>query len=128
MHGAFLLVGAFIATRFTAIRGDQFRRSLAAAAGAFVVAMAVSAGFAWVAALLTGRHLAEALMAFAPGGLEAMLMLGAALALDPVYLGLHHIIRFFGIAFAMPFVPRLVGLAEPERVPRRDKSSTNLNE
>ena len=48
------------------------------------------------------------MVAFAPGGLEAMMVLALILALDPLYVGAHHLARFLGIAFVLPFVIRLL--------------------
>jgi uncharacterized membrane protein AbrB (regulator of aidB expression) len=57
---------------------------------------------------------AEALIAFAPGGLEAMAILAFALHLDPVFIGAHHLARFLGIGLGLPmlirFWPRLFGI------------------
>ena len=40
-----------------------------------------------------------------------MIILGAALDLDPIYVGLHHLVRFFGIGLLIPFT---VGWARRE--------------
>jgi uncharacterized membrane protein AbrB (regulator of aidB expression) len=71
---------------------------------AFAVSMAVAVLFAWPASRIANVPLLSAIIAFAPGGLEAMAMLAFALGLDPLYVAAHHLIRFFGIAFALPFV------------------------
>jgi hypothetical protein len=49
---------------------------------------------------------AEALIAFAPGGLEAMTLMAFALRLDPLFVGAHHLARFFIISLALPLVAR----------------------
>ena len=67
--------------------------------------------FAWLASVLIGVPFGQALVAYAPGGLEAMIILGAALDLDPIYVGLHHLVRFFGIGLLIPFT---VGWARRE--------------
>ena len=46
----------------------------------------------------SGVTFADSLIAFAPGGLEAMTMLALILGLDPLYVGIHHLVRFIGIA------------------------------
>ena len=56
----------------------------------------------------------EALAAFAPGGLEAMTMMAFALGLDPLFVGAHHIARFFIIGATLPFVARLVRVGRTE--------------
>ena len=53
-------------------------------------------------------NLADALAAFAPGGLEAMTMMAFALGLDPLFVGAHHIARFLFISLALPWVARRV--------------------
>ena len=52
---------------------------------------------------------AEALAAFAPGGLEAMTLMAFALGLDPLFVGAHHLARFFMISLALPFFARHIG-------------------
>jgi uncharacterized protein len=61
------------------------------------------------------------LVAFAPGGLEAMLVLGASLGLDPIYVGLHHLVRFFGIALLLPVAMPLIRRLEAGPAPSRDE-------
>lgn len=99
---AFVLLGAMVAGRIATIDAHAFRRVLPAALGAFVISMAVAALFAWPAALAAGVPYATALVAFAPGGLEAMAMLAFALGLDPLYVGVHHLVRFVAIGLVLP--------------------------
>jgi uncharacterized protein len=106
---AFVLLGAMVAGRIATIDAHAFRRVLPAALGAFIVSMAVAALFAWPAALLAGVPYATALVAFAPGGLEAMAMLAFALGLDPLYVGAHHLVRFVAIGLILPPYIGLVG-------------------
>ncbi len=56
--------------------------------------------------LFAGVRPAEAIVAFAPGGLEAMVVLGMAMGLDPLYLASHHVGRFVVIAAVTPFLLR----------------------
>jgi membrane AbrB-like protein len=105
---AFMLVGAYIGTRFIGLTGEVLRRVMVDALGAFVVGFTTAVAFAVLAAMLLGRPFGEVLVAYAPGGLEAMIVLGAALGLDPIYVGLHHLVRFVGISFAIPVLVRLL--------------------
>jgi len=50
---------------------------------------------------------AEALVAFAPGGVEAMSILALALQLDSVFVASHHIVRFVFIGIALPLLIRV---------------------
>ena len=98
-----VLIGLFIAERFRGIQRSTFKRALKAALGSFSIGMAVAAGFAAVAAWLAGVSFANSLVAFAPGGLEAMTVLALVLGLDPLYVGIHHLVRFLGIGLILPF-------------------------
>jgi membrane AbrB-like protein len=105
------LVGAWIGTRFVGFDWQLLRRSLVAASTSFLAAFSVAALGAAAAAWLVPAAFPEALAAFAPGGLEAMTMLAFALGLDPLFVGAHHIARFFLIGATLPLVARLVGVS-----------------
>jgi uncharacterized membrane protein AbrB (regulator of aidB expression) len=47
------------------------------------------------------------MVAFSPGGLEAMTILAFALGLDPLYVGAQHLARFILISLTLPFALRL---------------------
>lgn len=110
---AFVLLGAMVAGRISTIDAHAFRRALPAALGAFAISMTVAALFAWPAAEVAGVPYATALIAFAPGGLEAMAMLAFALGLDPLYVGAHHLVRFVAIGLILPAYIGLVGRIRP---------------
>lgn len=99
-----VLIGIFVAERFRTLDAMQLRRMAPAAAGSFFIGMLVATAFAAAAAYLSGVGWADALVAFAPGGLEAMMILALILGLDPLYVGIHHLIRFLGIGVALPIV------------------------
>jgi uncharacterized protein len=50
--------------------------------------------------------IAEVMIAYAPGAVDAMMLLALALNLDPVYVGAHHLVRIFFVSLAMPLVAR----------------------
>ena len=102
--GGLVLIGLFIAERFRNIQRSTLRRALVAALGSFTVGMVVAALFAALAAWLAGVSFANGLVAFAPGGLEAMTVLALILGLDPLYVGIHHLVRFLGIGLALPLL------------------------
>jgi membrane AbrB-like protein len=102
--GGLVLIGLFIAERFRNIQRSTLKRAFIAALGSFAVGMVVAALFAGVAAWLAGVSFANGLVAFAPGGLEAMTVLALILGLDPLYVGIHHLVRFLGIGLVLPFL------------------------
>ena len=61
--------------------------------------------------LATGRtdNIAEVMIAFAPGSVDAMMLLALALHLDPVYVGAHHVTRIFLVSLSLPFMARRIG-------------------
>ena len=48
------------------------------------------------------------IMAYAPGGLEAMTILSFALHLNPAFVGIHHLARFVFVSLLIPVVVRVV--------------------
>lgn len=105
-----LLVGAWIGSRFIGFDWELMHRTLISALTSFVAAFAVALLFAILAARLVSAPFAETLAAFAPGGLEAMTMMAFALGLDPLFVGSHHLARFFLIGLTLPFVARWLGV------------------
>jgi membrane AbrB-like protein len=99
---AFVLVGIYIAERVRTLDRRSFLRTLPAALGSLVTGVTVAGAFAVVSAAIARVGLPDALVAFAPGGLEAMMVLAAVLNLDPLYVGIHHLARFLGIGFLLP--------------------------
>ncbi len=102
LHLGFGLVGVYAATRFAQITRKVLFASLSVSLGAFAVSLGVAIAFAWLASVIVNVPFGQTLIAFAPGGLEAMIILGVALGLDPIYVGLHHLVRFFGIGLLIP--------------------------
>jgi uncharacterized membrane protein AbrB (regulator of aidB expression) len=68
--------------------------------------MAVAFVGAAIASNVSGVALPLTLVAFAPGGLEAMTIMAFALNLDPAYVGAMQIARHIGISVALPLAAR----------------------
>jgi membrane AbrB-like protein len=99
-----VLIGIFVAERFRSLNGAFLRKTIPAALGSFAISLAVAASFSGIAAWAAEVSYADALIAFAPGGLEAMMVLALILGLDPLYVGVHHLARFIGIGLVVPFL------------------------
>lgn len=106
---AMFLIGVFAGTRIAGITLEALQSMFRPALLSFLATMGVTAIGAGLAIWLAGAAPAEALIAFAPGGLEAMIVLGMAMGLDPLYLSSHHVARFAMISFALPFLARRAG-------------------
>ncbi|MCB1535952.1 MAG: AbrB family transcriptional regulator [Rhodoblastus sp.] len=98
-----ILIGAWVGARFIGFDWRLFARSAPAALGSFFVAVGIAGVFAVFAGLLLSLPFAQTLLAFSPGGLEAMTLLAFALGIDPLYVGAHHLARFLLISFTLPF-------------------------
>lgn len=103
----FVMIGAFIGVRFHGLKAQEIAALFPAAALSLIITVVTAFSLAlithWLAQIPTG----EALIAFAPGGLEAMTVLAFALHLDPVYIGAHHLARFLMIGFGLPLLIRV---------------------
>ncbi|MBV6658237.1 MAG: AbrB family transcriptional regulator [Devosiaceae bacterium] len=111
----FVVLGAIVGTRFTGISWKALGALLVVSLASFVLGTSLAAAFAGLAWLLTDLELMKLLLAFAPGGLEAMVALAFALDLDPAFVAAHHLGRFLLIALCAPFVVGWFGLRdEPE--------------
>jgi uncharacterized protein len=101
----FIILSTNIGARLNGLSRSElasgFGHALAAFGLANVVALAGVAAVVW----LTGSiSFGAALLAFAPGGLEAMTALSFALNLDPAYVATHHFVRFIGVALTLPLM------------------------
>jgi uncharacterized membrane protein AbrB (regulator of aidB expression) len=83
-----------------------FARFIGAAFGSFTVAVAIAAAFGAAVIKIMALPVAEVMIAFAPGSVDAMMLLALALHLDPVFVGAHHVVRIFFVALATPFMVR----------------------
>ncbi len=100
---AFLIIGAVTGARIGAAPPRAWRRDAWAAGLAFVVMMAVSAAGALATAVLFELPPSAMLLAFAPGGFEAMVALAAALDIDPALVGAAHVMRVLALTLALPW-------------------------
>ena len=103
-----VILGVMIASRFTDFTFAEFRQALGEGFSGFLIALAISAAGALTVSLLGGLPFALTLLAFSPGGLEAMTIMAFALDLDPAYVGAHQVARYVGMALLMPLLTGLV--------------------
>jgi membrane AbrB-like protein len=104
----FVLLGAFVGARFVGTDFKLLKTLLLHSVGAFIVAMVASSAFAVAASWLSGEGVGKTIVAFAPGGLEAMIILAFLIGLDPAFVGAHHLARFLLIALLLPIVARMM--------------------
>lgn len=104
----FVMIGALIGSRFANMTFRQFTSVLGASLAAFCAAFLTSVAGALLASALMDIPFGQALLAYAPGGLEVMTLLAFILDLDPAFVAAHQIFRFTGMILLLPFVTRLV--------------------
>jgi membrane AbrB-like protein len=103
---AMVAMGAVTGSRFANMPLRLLMNFVVAAFGSFAVAVAIAAVFAMLLISLLSLRVAEVMIAFAPGSVDAMMLLALALNLDPVYVGAHHLTRIFFVSLTMPLVAR----------------------
>lgn len=111
----FVTLGAGIGARFGGVDLGTLRRFLLASLGSFAVAAVVAVAFALLAAALSGEGIGKTIVAFAPGGLEAMTILAFVIGLDPAFVAAHHLVRFLLIALLLPVASMMLFGAAPQQ-------------
>ena len=103
---AMVAMGAVTGSRFANTPLRLLLNFVGAAFGSFAVAVAIAAAFAAALISVLSLRAAEVMIAFAPGSVDAMMLLALALNLDPVYVGAHHLTRIFFVSLTMPLMAR----------------------
>ena len=103
-----ITIGTIIGTRFIGATLAEIRRDLGLSAVASLLMLIAAVGFAELIVWTSGIPLAQAFLAFSPGGLTEMSLLTLAMGQDVTYVSLMHIIRITMVIAIAPFVFRLV--------------------
>ena len=110
MRGIALVgIGALIGTRFARMKTKTLLGHVNAGLGSFAIAIAISAIFVALIVLTTHVGIADIVVAFAPGAMDAMLALALTLHIDPIFVGAHHLSRFVFVTIATPGIVHLFG-------------------
>jgi hypothetical protein len=119
----FVTVGVLIGSRFQGTDLALLRDALGASLGGFAVGIAVSLLGTVVVVVATEIGWGQVALAYAPGGLEAMIALAFALAVDPAFVAAHQLARFILIAVTMPAV--LIAFERVNRPPAGSAPDTS---
>lgn len=119
---AMVALGAVAGARFTGMSPRLLAVYLGASLGSFAVAAVIAAAFTFFVVVVLSFQPADVAIAFAPGAVDAMMLLALALHIDPVYVGAHHVCRVIFQSLTMPFVARSIARVpakalEPPRTP-----------
>src|SRR2546423_4060762 len=99
---SFVVMGAMIGTRLGGADIRQLARLGLVGIGALAVGTTVGFLFAPAVAAPVSPRLAHVVVASAPGPSEATSLIGLALHLDPVFVGVHHLARFTFMSLVLP--------------------------
>ena len=108
---AMVALGGVIGARFANTPLRMLANYLAAGFGSFVVTVVIAAIFGAVLIEWLALPVPEVMIAYAPGSVDAMMLLALALHLDAVYVGAHHVIRIIFVSLLLPLVARRVAPA-----------------
>lgn len=115
---AMVALGGVIGARFANTSIALLSRYIVAAFAATAVTLAIAGLFTGAVIAVHALPGVDATLAFAPGSVEVMMLLAIALALDPVYVGAHHMARILFVAFLTPVVARRIARALAGEPPR----------
>ncbi len=99
-----ITIGTIIGTRFVGATLAEIRRDISLSTIASLLMLAAAVGFAKLIVLISGIPIAQAFLAFSPGGLTEMSLLTLAMGQDVTYVSVMHIIRITLVIAIAPFV------------------------
>lgn len=108
-YAAVIGIGAMTGSRFANTNPYTLLRFLGAALGSFAVAMTVAALSVLLLTTFMSVRAADAVLAFAPGAQDTMMVLSLALHLDPVFVGALQLSRFLLVSFLVPLLAHRIG-------------------
>jgi membrane AbrB-like protein len=106
-YSVMIAFGSTTGSRFANTPLKLLLNFVGAAFGSFAVSVAIVVVFALFLVKILGLPTAEVLIAYAPGAVDAMMLLALALNLNPVYVGAHHLTRIFFVLLTMPILARM---------------------
>jgi membrane AbrB-like protein len=112
-------IGAMTGSRFAGTSPRVLLRFLVAALGSFAVALSIASAFVVMLTTMLAVPVADAVVAFAPGAQDTMMVLALALHLDPVFVAALHLSRFLLVSLLVPILASRLqpGPAKPLRPP-----------
>ncbi|SIT89273.1 hypothetical protein SAMN05421665_2914 [Yoonia rosea] len=97
-------IGTIIGTRFVGATLREVRTDIGLSAVASLLMLVAAVGFAELIVIISGIPLAQAFLAFSPGGLTEMSLLTLAMGQDVAYVSVMHIIRITMVIALAPFL------------------------
>lgn len=104
----FVVTGSVVGARFTRIPLADLRRLFGAAIAGVVVSSILAALFALIAARALSFPFGQLLIAYAPGGVEAMAAMALSLDYDSAFVATHHLFRIILLLFVLPLLLKVL--------------------
>lgn len=102
-----ITIGTIIGTRFIGATVREIRTDIGLSAVASLLMLFAAVGFAEFIVMISGIPLAQAFLAFSPGGLTEMSLLTLAMGQDVAYVSIMHIIRITVVIALAPLLFKL---------------------
>lgn len=109
---AFIVMGTLIGTRFSGVTLTALRKAAFGGIVLTLIGLMISICAAAIISISMGLPLIDVIIAFAPGGLETMIAMGAIVGADPAYVAIHHVARLFFLSAFVPLVLSRSGARE----------------
>lgn len=103
---AFIVLGTLIGSRFSGMTAKMVRNGLIAGLASTGIATVMAALAALLVAVALELPTVQVLVAFAPGGLETMIALGAAMGGSPGFVAACHVMRLLILSALLPLLLR----------------------
>ncbi|MEM6761575.1 MAG: AbrB family transcriptional regulator [Pseudomonadota bacterium] len=100
----FILLGASVAVRLEGMSGRDVLPAIKMSLLAFLAAFCVSVSVAAVFAALLGASVGTVFLAYAPGGVDAMVALAFLLGFDVAFVAILHVARLIFLSLCGPFL------------------------
>jgi len=104
MLAGFIAVGSLLGCRLSVLRRKELAQGLFAGLATTAISVVAAVGFAYGAAWITEQPMLHVVVAFAPGGLETMVAIGAILGANAGFVAACHVIRLFILTGLVPLM------------------------
>lgn len=101
---AFIVMGCLIGTRFNGAKLANISSVLRPSLAFIIASFTITISAAFIVYEFTDLPLAQVLIAFTPGGVEAMIAMALLLNVDPTFVAGHHLMRLFILVGLLPWL------------------------
>jgi membrane AbrB-like protein len=120
---ACIVFATFIGGQFSGTHWRIFYQLALASAVTFIVTFVISAMAALLAVILLRLPFSQALIAYAPGGLDVLILMSFLLKVDPAFVSTHHFVRLLVLILTLPAIGRWIGRLDKDNAMARTYQS-----